>query len=70
MTDLRGTAFEKYSRQQIQQFVKDGICSYQTLRDYDILMSGKTRKELSHETGLSETSVSRIRSKYMKGKPL
>lgn len=57
-----------YSREQIQQFIKDGICPVQALRDYDILKaitSGEKIVNVAIDNNLCRDQVRRIRDKYM-----
>lgn len=61
--------FEKYSRDQIKQFVNDGICPVQTLRDYDIVqakMQGKHLEHIAEDNRVSRAQVYNIVSKYLK----
>jgi hypothetical protein len=60
-----------YSREQIQQFVKDGICDVQALRDYDLLkqiQSGEKITHVAYDHNLSRAGVYKIKNKYMSGK--
>lgn len=60
-----------YSREQIQQFVKDGICEVQTLRDYDLLKqveAGERITNVAYDHNLSRAGVYKIKNKYMSGK--
>jgi hypothetical protein len=60
-----------YSRDQIKQFVQDGICPVQTLRDYDLLcqiQNGEKITNVAYDHNLSRKQASRIRDKYMHGK--
>jgi hypothetical protein len=57
----------KYRREQIQQFVKDGICPLQTLRDYDVVMaamSGKKVDDIAFDNRVSRAQVYNIKKKY------
>lgn len=56
-----------YSREQIQQFVKDGICKEKALRDYDVLKAidtGKKINAVADETDISDRQVYRILHSY------
>lgn len=60
-----------YSREQIQQFIKDGICSVDTLRHYEVLKELEKVGNVTHvatDNNLSRSTVIRIRNKYMLGK--
>lgn len=60
-----------YSREQIRQFVKDGICPVETLRDYDVIKAihnGEKIINTAYDNNLSRQQVSRIRNKYMFGR--
>lgn len=57
----------EYSRDQIQQFVRDGICPVQTLRDYDLLRqieNGEKITNVAYDHNLSRRGVQKIRNKY------
>lgn len=57
-----------YSREQIKQFVKDGICPVQALRDYEILcqiQNGEKITNVAIDNNLHRNQVHRIRNKYM-----
>jgi hypothetical protein len=50
----------KYSREQIQQFIKDGVSSPKALRDYDIVkakMAGKKIDDIMFETNACRTQI-------------
>lgn len=56
-----------YSRDQIQQFIKDGICEVQALRDYEILKQIENREKITHialDHNISRRQVHNIRNKY------
>jgi hypothetical protein len=56
-----------YSREQIQQFVRDGICTFQTLRDYDLLKQIQNGEKITHaamDNNISREQAWRIRKKY------
>lgn len=60
-----------YSREQIKQFVQDGICDVQALRDYDLLkqiQSGDKITNVALDHNLSRAGVYKIKNKYMSGK--
>jgi hypothetical protein len=64
------TGIARYKREEIKQFIKDGICPVQTLRDYDIIMSsiaGKKMDDITFENRISREQVWRIKQKYMNG---
>jgi hypothetical protein len=56
-----------YSRDQIKQFVKDGICPVQALRDYDVLKQIATGDRITNvalDHNLTRQSVYDIKNKY------
>lgn len=58
----------EYSRDQIKQFVQDGICPVQTLRDYEVLcqiQNGEKITNVAMDNNLCREHVHRIRKKYM-----
>jgi len=60
----------KYNRDQIQQFVRDGICPVETLRDYDIvkaLAQGEKVQNVAFDNRLSREQVWRVKNKYTPG---
>jgi hypothetical protein len=60
-----------YSRDTIKQFVNDGICNVQALRDYDLLKqieSGDKITNVAMDHDLSRAGVYKIKNKYMPGK--
>lgn len=57
----------EYSRDQIKQFVQDGICPVQTLRDYDLLKqieNGDKITNVAFDHNLSRVGVYKIKNKY------
>lgn len=61
----------KYSREQIQQLVRDGVCPLETLNHYDVvkaLNSGGKPQDIAFDNNLSRQHIYKIRSKYMSGK--
>lgn len=62
----------EYSRDQIKQLVKDGVCPVQALRDYDMLKQIENGEKITYaamDANLSRMQAHRIRNKYIKGKP-
>jgi transposase len=60
-----------YSREQIKQYIKDGICDVQALRDYDLLKQIQSGDKITHvamDHNLSRAGVYKIKNKYMSGK--
>lgn len=58
-----------YSRDQIKEFVQAGICSVETLRDYDVLKavkSGAKAQDIAFDNNISRVHVYRIKEKYMR----
>jgi Mor family transcriptional regulator len=56
-----------YSREDIQQFVKDGICPVQVLRDYDVVkaaIEGKHILDIAVENRVSRAQAYNIINKY------
>jgi CMP-2-keto-3-deoxyoctulosonic acid synthetase len=56
-----------YSREQIKQFVQDGICPVQALRDYDVLrqiQNGEKITNVAYDNNLSRMGVYKIKNKY------
>lgn len=56
-----------YSREQIKQFVQDGICPVQALRDYDVLVqiqNGEKITNVAYDNNLTRKSVYVIKNKY------
>lgn len=56
-----------YSEDQIKQFVNDGICPVQALRDYEILKKVKQGEKITHiamDHDLSRAGVYKIMAKY------
>lgn len=56
-----------YTREQIKQFVKDGICPVQTLRDYEVLcqlQNGEKIINVAMDNNICRDQVRRIRNKY------
>jgi Mor family transcriptional regulator len=56
-----------YTREQIQQFIKDGICPVQTLRDWEIAHAkkqGEKVQNIAYDSNLSRSQVTRILNKY------
>lgn len=57
----------EYSREQIKQFVQDGICPVQALRDYDVLrqiQNGEKITNVAYDNNLSRMGVYKIKNKY------
>lgn len=57
----------EYSRDQIKQFVQDGICPIQALRDYDLLKQiegGEKITNVAYDYNIHRTHVHRIKNKY------
>lgn len=60
-----------YSREQIKQFVKDGICPVQALRDYEVLcqiQNGEKMTNVAMDNNISRVHAWRLKEKYLKGK--
>lgn len=58
----------EYSRDQIQQLVKDGLCPLQTLRDYDALKQLENGDKITHvamDHNLTRMGLFKIRKKYL-----
>jgi hypothetical protein len=56
-----------YSREQIKQFVQDGICPVQALRDYDVLVqiqNGEKITNVAYDNNLSRAGVYKVKNKY------
>jgi len=56
-----------YTEKQIKQFIKDGICSVQALRDREVLKqleNGETKTNVAHDNNLSRMGLWKIRRKY------
>lgn len=56
-----------YTRDQIKQFVKDGICPVQALRDYEILcqiQNGEKISSVALDHNLSRAGLYKIKNKY------
>jgi hypothetical protein len=57
-----------YSRDNIKQFVQDGICPIQTLRDYDLLKQIENGEKITHVANahnICYMQAKRIRDKYL-----
>lgn len=57
-----------YTREQIKQFVKDGICPVQTLRDYEVLcqlQNGEKITNVAMDNNISRKHAWALRAKYM-----
>jgi len=57
----------KYTEDQIKQFVQDGICPVQALRDYKVLkeiQNGEKIKNVAYDNDLSRMHVYRLKRKY------
>jgi AraC-like DNA-binding protein len=55
-----------YSREHIQQLIRDGIAPVQALRDYDIAkakMEGKKMDDIAFDNGLSRRQTYRVINK-------
>jgi DNA invertase Pin-like site-specific DNA recombinase len=64
--DKRGMNILKYTREQIQQLIKDGIAPVQALRDWDIAMAkknGETTQNIAYDTNLSRQGVYKVLNK-------
>lgn len=60
----------EYSREQIKQFVRDGICPVQTLRDYEVLcqiQNGEKITNVAMDNNMHRNSVRNIKNKYLPG---
>lgn len=61
-----------HNRDEIKKLVKDGICTPEALRDYDLLKEiseGKTILEAAKNHNVSYTHAKRIKAKYTAGDP-
>lgn len=57
-----------YKREDIKKLVQDGVCPFQSLRDYDILkdlQDGKKIDDIMSEHRIGKTQIFAIRKKYM-----
>jgi DNA-binding NarL/FixJ family response regulator len=55
-----------YTREQVQQFVKDGICEVQAVRDWDIAFAkrnGEKNQNIAYDNKISRRQVHNILNK-------
>lgn len=60
----------KYTREQIQQFIRDGLCDVQTLRDWEIAKAaqdGERITNIAYDVNLSRQGVHKVLNK-LKGR--
>ena len=60
----------KYTREQIQQYIKDGICEVQALRDWEIAKArseGEKVVNIAYDTNMSRRGVHKVLNK-LRGK--
>jgi hypothetical protein len=61
------SAFKNYSRDEIKKLVNDGLCTFQTLRDYDVVkaaMEGKNVEHIAEDNRISRAQAYNIIAKY------
>jgi hypothetical protein len=66
VNDKRGMNILKYSREQIQQLIKDGVAPVQALRDWDIATAkttGGSIDDIAFDNRLSRRQVFRVVNK-------
>lgn len=57
-----------YTREQIKQFINDGICPVQTLRDYELLKQIENGSKITHvadDNNIARSTLHRMRNKYI-----
>ncbi len=57
----------EYTKEQIQQLVKDGVCPVQALRDYEVLcqiQNGEKIANVAMDNNLCRAQVYNIKKKY------
>lgn len=57
----------EYKREDIQKLIKDGVCNYQTLRDYDLLKAIQKGEKITHAAealGITYKHANTIRKRY------